>query len=77
LRAFVRFEELYLKAAAIAWAKAGQLNRRPVIVGIALKRTKSTQTSVDTHEAEDDFEILDAERETFKEIMSMLMDCLE
>ncbi|KAG9127022.1 hypothetical protein FRC07_000998 [Ceratobasidium sp. 392] len=66
------------QAAAIAWAKAGQLHRRPVIVGLALKRTKNPPTSNDgTSEVEDDFEISDVERATFKEIMGMLMDCLE
>jgi hypothetical protein len=43
-------------------------------VGLALKRTKS-QTSI--AESEDDFQVLDEDGETFKEIMSMLMDCLD
>ncbi|KAG9074884.1 hypothetical protein FRC06_010406 [Ceratobasidium sp. 370] len=74
-RSVTLFNLYAAQAAAIAWAKAGQLGRRPVIVGLALKRNRPTSSNAD--EAEDDFEISDVERATFREIMSMLMDCLE
>ncbi|CAE6490264.1 unnamed protein product [Rhizoctonia solani] len=61
------------QAATIAWSKAGQLNRRPVIVGLALKRTKAPMA----HSDDDDFMVSENDRETFKQIMSMLMDCLD
>ncbi|KAG8748294.1 hypothetical protein FRC10_007684 [Ceratobasidium sp. 414] len=76
-RSVTLFNLYAAQAAAIAWAKAGQLSRRPVIVGLALKRSKPAEASVNANEAEDDFGISDVERATFKEIMSMLMDCLE
>ncbi|KAG9093245.1 hypothetical protein FS749_014787 [Ceratobasidium sp. UAMH 11750] len=72
-RSVTLFNLYAAQAAAIAWTKAGQLSRRPVIVGLALKRSKPTSNFAD--EAEDD-EISDGERATFMEIMSMLMDCL-
>ncbi|KAG8692765.1 hypothetical protein FRC09_010973, partial [Ceratobasidium sp. 395] len=76
-RSVTLFNLYAAQAAAIAWTKAGQLHRRPVIVGLALKRTKSSQTANSAGEAEDDFEISDIDKATFKEIMSMLVDCLE
>ncbi|CEL51849.1 hypothetical protein RSOLAG1IB_00385 [Rhizoctonia solani AG-1 IB] len=61
------------QVAAIAWSKAGQLNRRPVIVGLALQRTKAPATRED----DDDFVVSEDDRQTFNEIMLMLMDCLD
>jgi hypothetical protein len=62
-----------MQVAAIAWSKAGQLNRRPVIVGLALQRTKAPATRED----DDDFVVSEDDRQTFNEIMLMLMDCLD
>ncbi|QRV99974.1 hypothetical protein RhiJN_27993 [Ceratobasidium sp. AG-Ba] len=73
-RSVTLFNLYTAQAAAIAWAKAGQLSRRPVIVGLALKRIKSGPVSNDEH---DDFDISETERATFKEIMTMLSECLE
>ncbi|KAG8734186.1 hypothetical protein FRC11_009842 [Ceratobasidium sp. 423] len=72
-RSLTLFNLYVSQAAAIAWSKAGQLNRKPVIVGLALKRTKASTARED----DDDFTVSDEDRETFKEIMAMLMDCLD
>ncbi|CUA74951.1 hypothetical protein RSOLAG22IIIB_01585 [Rhizoctonia solani] len=72
-RSLTLFNLYASQAAAIAWSKAGQLNRRPVIVGLALKKTKASSVHMD----EDEFAISEEDRETFKEVMSMLMDCLD
>ncbi|CAE6437314.1 hypothetical protein ACGC1H_004432 [Rhizoctonia solani] len=72
-RSLTLFNLYASQAAAIAWSKAGQLNRRPVIVGLALKRTKVSTARGD----DDEFTVLEEDRETFKEIMVMLMDCLD
>ncbi|CAE6414086.1 unnamed protein product [Rhizoctonia solani] len=72
-RSLTLFNLYTSQVAAIAWSKAGQLNRRPVIVGLALKRTKVPAT----RDEDDDFVVSEDDRQTFNEIMSMLIDCLD
>ncbi|KAJ1309810.1 hypothetical protein OPQ81_006575 [Rhizoctonia solani] len=72
-RSLTLFNLYASQAASIAWSKTGQLNRRPVIVGLALKRNKVPIA----HDGHDDFTILEEDRVTFKEVMSILMDCLD
>ncbi|KAF8682561.1 hypothetical protein RHS04_02332 [Rhizoctonia solani] len=74
-RSLTLFNLYASQAASIAWSKAGQLNRRPVIVGLALKRTKIPSTREDIDD--DDFVVSEDDRQTFNEIMYMLMDCLD
>ncbi|QRW27451.1 Pol II transcription elongation factor [Rhizoctonia solani] len=61
-RSLTLFNLYASQAASIAWSKAGQLNRRPVIVGLALKRTKIPSTREDIDD--DDFVVSEDDRQT-------------
>lgn len=57
--------------ASLAWSRPGQHEQKTVIAGIALKRLHHGKAGYD-----EEHELTEEERRTFKEVMEMVRDCL-